>query len=255
MTVHALIALLVLPPVLLGGISLLIVRRRLGPAYAVRNTARRNGSDVAEVILAKQFPVDTCRVASFDGRSFDHYSPSSHCMSLHTSHHSDNTVAAVAVAAHQAGIASLCEENVFGARMRQSLAPLTVITAQILPVGILLDLFLEEVAYLGVILAALYIVLALFQLATVRLELRAGEKAMQSLESLNFLTDAEMALARNAMVGIAWSYPASLISSWLNLHHVFVRAGHTPPKPDLPLPGTVKRERPRSLGTELFSKN
>lgn len=255
MTVHVLIATLVIPPVLLGIVSLLIVRKKLGPAYAVRNSAKRSGANVAEWILEKQFPVDTCRVASFEGRNFDHYSPNSHCLGLHIGHYSDNTVAAVAVAAQQAAMAELCEREVFGARTRQSFVPLTVVTAQVLPIGIFFDLVWDEVAFLGVILAACYCFLALFQLASLRLEAMAGKLAITRLEEMNFLTDAEMALAKEAMDGITWTYPASLFSSWLNLHHNLVRLGHNPPKPPLPALGTVKRIRPQYLGVELNSKS
>ena len=255
MSVHVLIAALVIPPVLLGIFSLLVVRKNLGPAYAVRNSAKRSGADVAKWILSKQFPVDTCRVAHFEGRSFDHYSPNSHCLGLHIGHYADNTVAAVAVAAQQAAMAELCEKEVFGARTRQSFVPLTVFTAQVLPMGIFFDVIWDEVAYLGVLLAACYLFLAFFQLASLRLEAMAGKRAIAYLEEMNFLTDAEMALAKQAMDGIVWTYPASLFSSWLNLHHNLVRLGYNPPKPPLPAIGTVRRVRPQALGVELNSKS
>ncbi len=255
MSPFTLIAVLITPPLVLGTISLLTVRNRLGPAYAVRNKAGKKGAEVAQKSLARLFPVDTCRVASFDGRSFDHYSPSVHCVSLHTSHYTDDTIAAVAAAAHQSALAGLCEEGKFGSRLRQTINPLTVCAAQLLPVAIALDLYFDKVAYVGILLAAIYLLLAVLQLATLGLEFAAARRAKTCLHDLDFLTEEELSLASQALAGMVWAYPASLVSSWLNLHHSIVRAGFDSPSPALRDPADIKRVRPRYLGPEIFSKS
>ena len=150
------------------------------------------------------------------GSMTDHYDPRANVIRLSDSVYSANSVAAVGVAAHEAGHAVQYAEGYGPIKVRSALIPLCNIGSQLSILFILIGLVLysEPLFGIGVILFG---VAVLGQLVTLPVEFNASRRAIATLESGNLLGDGELQGAKKVLSAAAMTYVAALLVSLAQL--------------------------------------
>lgn len=182
---------------------------------AVNNRRRITGAQAAEAVLRAHgvfgVPVRPCR-----GNLTDHYDPRDNTIYLSETVYNAPTIAAVGVAAHEAGHAVQYAENYGPVRLRTAIIPATQIGSKfsfiLLLVGMVL--YSQSLFFVGILLFSLT---TIFQLITLPVEFNASHRALQTLENEQLLYDDELPGARKVLKAAALTYVAALLMSVLQL--------------------------------------
>ena len=198
---------------------------------AIKTRSNMTGYDAA-VRLLRRNGVDDISVSRVSGRLSDHYHPKKKVVNLSQSTYGDNSVAAVAVAAHEVGHVMQNKKGYLPYKIRASLVPIanfgSMIAIPLVLVGILLDAFVLgagdsrlgfTVALIGV---AFYGAATLFQLVTLPVEFNASKRAGQMLVEEGVLTEEEVYGARKVLSAAALTYVAGLATSLVYFLRFFV---------------------------------
>lgn len=150
------------------------------------------------------------------GNLTDHYSPKENVIRLSDSTYMSNSIAAIGVAAHEAGHAVQYNDNYFPIKIRSAIIPLCNIGSSLSWIVIVLGLAFSApiICYIGVILFSFAV---LFQLITLPVEFNASKRAIRSLSETGILTDEELKGARKVLTAAALTYVAALATSILQL--------------------------------------
>lgn len=181
----------------------------------VVNRRHLTGAQAAEAVL-HQHGVYNVRIERVRGNLTDHYDPRTNVIRLSEQVYDSPTIAAVGVAAHEAGHAVQYAENYSPIRIRAALIPLTQIGSQfgiiLLIIGILLTY--EPLFMVGIILFSFT---TLFQLITLPVEFNASRRAMVTIRESGLLTSDEADGARKVLSAAAMTYVAALLMSIVQL--------------------------------------
>lgn len=202
----------------------------------VQNTYRRysdvhsklgyNASEITRYILdyANLGDVEIERV---QGNLTDHYDPKNNILRLSDSTINSTSVAAIGVAAHEAGHALQDRDDYVYLRLRSGIVPIVNIgQTAALPI-LILGLFIgagagQTLINLGLILFSLTFV---FQLITLPVEFNASNRALSILESEQILVGEELEGANKVLRAAALTYVAAAIGSFLNVLRLFLLFG------------------------------
>jgi uncharacterized protein len=156
-------------------------------------------------------------VEEIPGQLSDHYDPTKRALFLSSDNFHGNSVAAVGVAAHEAGHA-LQHQAAYGLfNVRMALVPVTQFASTAYG-GIMLVGF-----FMGILPVALWIIIAtfsmitLFQLVTLPVEFDASRRAKEQLFRLGLVHEHERAGVAKVLDAAALTYVAALVSSVLTL--------------------------------------
>lgn len=152
------------------------------------------------------------RVEQVSGRLTDHFDPRSHTIRLSDSVFSSTSVAAIGVAAHEAGHAAQYAQGYFPIRLRNVLAPVASI-ASYAALPIVLFGFLFEMFGLVDVGIILYSAVVLFSLITLPVEFNASRRALATLDSYGILSPEENAAAKKVLSAAAMTYVASTLAA------------------------------------------
>jgi Zn-dependent membrane protease YugP len=201
---------------------------RVSSAYAknarIPSRGGLTGREAAEAVMS-QAGITDVTIEETDGHLTDHYNPVSKCLILSSEDYRGTSLAAIGVAAHEAGHAI---QDKIGYRMlhfRMALVPATQIVSKILPFVILASWFVVR-GLIGPMLdvaIVCYAVLTLFQLITLPVEFDASRRAKQQLVSLGILDQDEMPGVNETLDAAALTYVAAFISSLLVLLELLSR--------------------------------
>lgn len=176
----------------------------------------QTGASAAREILDRAGLVDV-PVYEVPGHLTDHYDPTKRALFLSPDNYHGDSVAAVGVAAHEAGHALQHQESyaLFNARM--ALVPVTQFASMaymgIFLVGILFHLLPVVLP----IIIVIFSILALFQLVTFPVEFDASRRAKEQLFRLGLVYETERAGVSKVLNAAALTYVAALVSSVLQL--------------------------------------
>lgn len=218
------------PALLLGLWAQFLVKTRFDKFSKVMSSRGITGADAAKMVLnaGGVYNVPINRVS---GHLSDHYNPKTNSISLSDSVHSSRSVAAIGVAAHEAGHALQYANNYAPIKMRMAIIPVCNIGSMLGPilivVGFMISYAGEASALLGqtIYLAGivLFSAVALFQLVTLPVELNASKRAMKALESGFVLENKELDGARKVLTAAALTYVAALVSSIMQILYYATR--------------------------------
>ena len=158
------------------------------------------------------------------GELTDHYHPSKKIVNLSESTYDSDSVAAVAVAAHEMGHVMQKQTGYALYRLRTALVPIvnfgSHLAMPLVLVGLLLDLFVELANsqagfYIAMVGVCLYGGSLLFALVTLPVELNASKRAKEMLLAEGILTEAEIPAAKEVLSAAALTYFASLLTSFV----------------------------------------
>ena len=181
----------------------------------VVNRRHLTGAQAAEAVL-RQHGVYDVRIERVRGNLTDHYDPRTNVIRLSEQVYDSPTIAAVGVAAHEAGHAVQYAENYSPIRIRSAMIPLTQIGSQfgiiLLIIGILLTY--EPLFMVGIVLFSFT---TLFQLITLPVEFNASSRALVTIRDSGLLASDELEGARKVLSAAALTYVAALLMSVVQL--------------------------------------
>lgn len=191
--------------------------------YSVKpDSSHMTGYDTA-VRLLRSNGVYDITVGRVKGSLTDHFDPKRQVVNLSDSTYGSDSIAAVAVAAHEIGHVMQREKGYLPYKIRTALVPITNIGSRLaLPlvlVGILLEIFVYAgsgtdwgfvVAMIGVVLYGLS---TLFHLVTLPVELDASRRAKKMLLEEGILAEDEKSGASKVLGAAALTYVAALLTS------------------------------------------
>jgi Zn-dependent membrane protease YugP len=172
----------------------------------------------AEVIRASG--LSDVQIRFVEGRLTDHYDPRSRTLNLSPEVGQASSVAALGVAAHEAGHAIQDAHRYLPMRVRQTFVPVASIGSQLAIPVIFIGLLLGA-AGLTTVGLALFTVIVLFQLVTLPVEFDASRRALVALGDGRLLQADELEGAKNVLGAAAWTYVAAFVASLAQLLYFF----------------------------------
>lgn len=181
----------------------------------VGNLRHMTGAQAAEAVLRAN-GVTGVAVCSVAGELTDHYDPRTNTIRLSQSVYGAPTIAAVGVAAHEAGHAVQYAVGYAPVKLRMAIVPLTQLGSRASMILLMLGLVLyfQPALLLGIVLFGLT---TFFQLVTLPVEFNASRRAMAAIEGRNLLTREEAVGAKRVLRAAALTYVAALLMSMLQL--------------------------------------
>ncbi len=154
-------------------------------------------------------------IGRVSGHLTDHYDPRTNMISLSDSVYGNNSVAAIGVAAHEAGHAIQHATGYGPIKLRSAIVPITQIGSKLSTPLIILGLILGfyQLAYAGIILFGTVVV---FQLVTLPTEFNASRRAITVLSN-GYLDESETKGAKKVLNAAAMTYVAALFVALASL--------------------------------------
>lgn len=178
---------------------------------AQRTHTGMTGAQAAEAVL-RACDVDGVRIERVAGNLTDHFDPRAGVIRLSQSVYDSPTVAAVGVAAHEAGHAAQYAEGYGPIRLRNAIIPVTQIGSSLawplLLIGLLFNY--EALFFAGILFFMLAVV---FQLVTLPVEFNASARAISVLGEGGYLSPDELPGAKKTLSAAAMTYVAALAVS------------------------------------------
>jgi len=175
------------------------------------------GAEVAQMMLEDNGITDV-KVISTPGYLTDHYHPVKKTVNLSEPVYSSNSVAAIAVAAHECGHALQHAKGYKWLQLRSKLVPVVQFSSSmvqwILIAGILLVKSFPQLLLAGIILFALTVV---FSFITLPVEYDASARAKRWLTTKGIVDEAESKGVADALKWAARTYVVAALSSLATL--------------------------------------
>jgi Zn-dependent membrane protease YugP len=185
--------------------------------------APRNGMTGAQAAAAvlQSSGLPGLQIRPVAGRLTDHYDPRSKTLNLSADVGQASSLAALGVAAHEAGHAIQDANGYAPMRVRQTLVPAAMIgqSLWILPVFAGLILNLAGLTMVGLVLFAAVV---LFQLVTLPVEFDASKRALVALQDGRLLEADEVAGAQKVLNAAALTYVAGFVAALGQLVYFFL---------------------------------
>ena len=186
---------------------------------------RITGAQAAQRVLSHN-GVSGVRIERVSGNLTDHYDPRTNVIRLSDSVYDSTSVAAIGVAAHEAGHAVQYARHYAPIHFRAAIIPITNIGSKLamplILLGVVLN-FLGSIStgliYLGIAAFALSLV---FQLVTLPVEFNASRRAMRAIDDAQILTTDEQRGARKTLTAAAMTYVAATAVSLAQLLRLLV---------------------------------
>jgi Zn-dependent membrane protease YugP len=159
------------------------------------------------------------------GQLTDHYDPIHRRLALSEMNYHGTSLAALGVAAHEAGHAIQHKVGYSMMTLRQTLVPATQIAAGVSNFVLIAGILLISTAIGGKLLVLGAIALAvvcLFQLVTLPVEFDASRRARQQLVSLGVIDRDEMPGVSETLNAAALTYVAAFVASLGSLLHILL---------------------------------
>ena len=199
----------------------------------VHSERKMTGADVARRILDLNGLYDV-KVEYVRGHLNDHFDPRTNVIRLSDATYGSTSVAAIGVAAHEAGHAVQHATGYAPIKLRGAIIPVTQFGSRLsMPlflIGLLITGFgmidpaIGEILMFGGII--LFSLSTLFQLVTLPVEFNASSRALRTLEESNILYGDEIAGAKAVLSAAAMTYVAALATSLAYLlRFILIAAG------------------------------
>ena len=170
------------------------VKSKFNKYTKVASSSGLTGKDVAERIL-RENDITEISVNSISQTMGDHYYHSKKELNLCEENFSGTSIAAIAVAAHEAGHAIQYKQGYFGIKLRNFIIPVSNFVSRaflpLLVIGLILSLF--SVAFAGTNIGEIIVYASLIclgtsviaNLVTLPVEFDASKRAIQEIERMN----------------------------------------------------------------------
>lgn len=214
--------LILIPGLLLG----LWAQARVQSAYAKYSRVRtQQGLPAEEVVgqLLRQEGADHVVISRTSGQLTDHFDPRTDTLRLSDGVYGSASVAALGIAAHEAGHALQKQQGYPFLSLRSLMVPAVNIGSTLAwPIFVLGLIFSwEPLVNAGIVLFGLVV---LFSLVTLPVEFDASRRAMAMLAGSGYLTQDEQKGVKAVLSAAALTYVASFVSALLQLFRLITIA-------------------------------
>ena len=184
----------------------------------------KTADEIARELLARNN--SAVQITQVQGSLTDHFDPRNQTVGLSTQVYGSDSVAAVAVAAHEIGHVMQYESGYAPIRLRNAVLPVASIGSQAAPWIVILGIFFSSynLAMAGVILFGAVL---LFQLVTLPVEFNASSRALRMLEEGNYITYEESDGARKVLKAAAMTYVLAALATLVSALRLFNLAQRT----------------------------
>ena len=202
-----------------GMIVSLIAQMRVQSSYAKYSKVRAAGgitaTEMAQQLLYNEGIYDV-KVEHVSGNLTDHYDPSNKVLRLSDGVANSNSLAALGIAAHEAGHAMQKLTGYAPLALRSAVVPVVNIGSSLSTPLFFVGLFMawQPLVYLGI---ALFSLSTLFALITLPVEFDASRRAVQMLTEGGYVTGEEEQGVRKVLRAAALTYVAAAVTSLLTL--------------------------------------
>lgn len=206
----------------------------LGASAMVNSTYKRykevyparfiTGAQAAEQIL-RSAGIQDVRIEQVAGELTDHYDPREKVLRLSQENYNTSSVAAIGVAAHEAGHAIQHNVGYFPLKFRNAILPVANLGSQVGVPLVLIGLifsFGDTLINVGILLFAFAV---LFQVVTLPVEFNASRRAVKMLDEHGILYGEELAGCKKVLSAAAMTYVAAAASSALQLLRLVLLGG------------------------------
>ncbi|MBE6631301.1 MAG: zinc metallopeptidase [Ruminococcaceae bacterium] len=209
-----------LPAILLTLWAQIKVKSTFQKYSKVRSGRNITGRDAARAILDSK-GLYNVSIEPTRGNLTDHYDPRANVIRLSESTYNSSSVAAIGVAAHEAGHAIQYAEGYGPIKLRTSIIPVCNSAAKTAPLLLLIGLIFASPAlfYAGIIA---FSAAAVFQLVTLPVEFNASSRAIEILDG-GVLDRDEARDAKKVLDAAALTYVAALVTSLMQILYYLSR--------------------------------
>lgn len=214
---------LIIPALLLGLWAQSHVKRTYNKYAKVFSSRGVQAQDVVADILRTEGCSDV-RVQTIGGELTDNYNPQNKTLNLSQTVYGSSSIAAIGVAAHEAGHAIQHNQSFGPLMLRSVMVPVVRIGSGLAwPIFIFgLILSFPLLMDIGIIAFSLAV---LFSLITLPVELNASHRAIRILAAGNYLTETEVSDTKKVLTAAALTYVAAALASILQLVRLLVLRG------------------------------
>ncbi len=190
----------------------------------VANRRGLTGAQAAYQVLTAN-GVTGVRIERVSGKLTDHFDPRTNVIRLSESVYDSPTVAAVGVAAHEAGHAVQHAQGYLPNKIRSAIVPVANIGSKLswifIFVGFLLPVQYNFVITLGIVFFSFSV---LFTLVTLPVEFDASKRALATIQGSNLLYDDEYTGAKKTLSAAAMTYVAAAATAIAQLLRLLLLA-------------------------------
>jgi uncharacterized protein len=212
-----------LPAMLFGLWAQFKVKAAFVQGQQVPATSGVTGAQAASDILSAN-GLNNVRIEETGGFLGDHYDPRSKVLRLSNDVYHGRSLAALGVAAHEAGHAIQDAGGYAPLAIRNGIVPLASVGSNLSFVLILIGFLIGSMglALLGVVLFSLVVI---FQLVNLPVEYNASSRARQVLVGTGLISPSEEKVVANVLDAAALTYVAATVGSILTLLYYLVQLG------------------------------
>ena len=216
----------ILPCIIISMICQAKVTTTFSKYSKITNSRNMTGAQAAEFVL-RQNGVSGVRIEGVSGKLTDHFDPRTNVIRLSDSVYASNSVAAVGVAAHEAGHAVQHAQNYLPNKIRSMILPAANLGSKLSWLLILFGiLFTAKIGYVmlyaGILL---YSFSVLFTIATLPVEFNASKRALETIKNGELLYGEEYNGAKSVLTAAAMTYVASALTAIMQLLRLLLIAG------------------------------
>ncbi len=207
--------LLIIPGMLLGLWAQFRVKSAYSEYSRIPTRLGRNAASVVDDLLRRNGN-SKVRIGRVNGQLTDHYNPANETLNLSDGVYASNSVAALGIAAHEAGHAMQKHEGYMPLKLRTAIVPAVNICSGLSTPLFFLGLVMawEPLTTLGIILFAASTV---FALVTLPVEFNASRRAIAMLTAGGYVTGEEERGVRKVLTAAALTYVAAAVTSLMSL--------------------------------------
>lgn len=208
----------ILPAVIITMIAQIRVNSAFSKYSKIQNLHNLTGAQAAQRVLASH-GVSGVQIEHVAGKMTDHFDPRTNVIRLSDGVYGSTSIAAVGIAAHEAGHAVQHAQGYLPNKIRGVLVPLANVGSKISWILILIGLFLpiqyDWVLYLGILFYALSV---LFTIVTLPVEFNASKRALRTIGDTNMLMgEEEYTGAKKVLSAAAMTYVAAAFTAIMSL--------------------------------------
>ena len=207
---------LIIIPIIVGLWAQMKVKSAYGRYIRVPSRGRITGREAALAVMHSA-GINDVEIVECHGTLTDHYDPNHKRLALSRDNYRGSSLAALGVAAHEAGHAIQHKQGYAPLKTRMALVPVTGIASQFLPIIMFGGFFFGMGPMLLNLGIAVYLVLTVFQLVTLPVEFDASKRAKAQLVGLGIVDADELVGVNRTLDAAAYTYVAAFVSSlgWL----------------------------------------
>lgn len=215
---------LIIVPMLFGFYAQYRVRSAYSKNVEILSRGHITGREAAQAVMDSA-GITNVEIVQVPGELTDHYDPMNRRLALSELNYNGTSLAALGVAAHEAGHAIQHKVGYSMMTIRQTLAPATQVASGIANLVLIAGIFLFSSAIGGTLLmvgAAALGLICLFQFVTLPVEFDATRRAKAQLVNLGIVDRDEMPGVNETLDAAALTYVAAFAASLGTFLHILM---------------------------------